>query len=91
MGKAARIMAIPAAHHRMNYIHPFPDGNGRVSRLMNHAMAHAAGSARTGFGRSRAGLRAALRAAKNTNSIWIMRTCPVRAISMAGAIFRCGR
>ncbi len=43
MGKAARIMAIPAAHHRMNYIHPFPDGNGRVSRLMSHAMAHAAG------------------------------------------------
>jgi len=43
LGKAARIIAIPAAHHRFNYIHPFPDGNGRVSRLMSHAMAHAAG------------------------------------------------
>jgi Fic family protein len=43
MGKAARILAIPAAHHRFNYIHPFPDGNGRVSRLMSHAMAHEAG------------------------------------------------
>jgi len=43
MGKAARILSIPAAHHRLNYIHPFPDGNGRVSRLMSHAMAHAAG------------------------------------------------
>jgi Fic family protein len=43
LGKAARILAIPAAHHRFNYIHPFPDGNGRVSRLMSHAMAHAAG------------------------------------------------
>jgi Fic family protein len=43
LGKAARIMAIPAAHHRFNYIHPFPDGNGRVSRLMSHAMAHVAG------------------------------------------------
>jgi Fic family protein len=43
LGKAARIMAIPAAHHRFNYIHPFPDGNGRVSRLMSHAMAHIAG------------------------------------------------
>ena len=32
-----------AAHHRLNYIHPFPDGNGRVSRLMSHAMAHKAG------------------------------------------------
>jgi Fic family protein len=39
MGKAARIMAIAAAHHRLNYIHPFPDGNGRVSRLVSHAMA----------------------------------------------------
>jgi Fic family protein len=43
MGKAARILAIPAAHHRFNYIHPFVDGNGRVSRLMSHAMAHCAG------------------------------------------------
>jgi Fic family protein len=41
--KAGRIMAIAAAHHRFNYIHPFPDGNGRVSRLMSHAMAQLAG------------------------------------------------
>ena len=43
MGTAARIMAIATAHHRLNYIHPFPDGNGRVSRLMSHAMALQAG------------------------------------------------
>lgn len=43
LGKAARSLAIPAAHHRFNYIHPFPDGNGRVSRLMSHDMAHIAG------------------------------------------------
>jgi Fic family protein len=43
LGKAARIMAIGAAHHRFNYIHPFPDGNGRVSRLMSHTMAFSAG------------------------------------------------
>lgn len=43
MGTAARIMAIASAHHRFNYIHPFPDGNGRVSRLMSHAMAAVAG------------------------------------------------
>jgi Fic family protein len=43
LGKASRILAIPAAHHRFNYVHPFPDGNGRVSRLMSHAMALSAG------------------------------------------------
>jgi len=43
LGKAGRILAMATAHHRLNYIHPFADGNGRVSRLMSHAMAHAAG------------------------------------------------
>ena len=42
-GPAARILAMAAAHHRLNYIHPFPDGNGRTSRLMSHAMALKAG------------------------------------------------
>ena len=39
---SGRIIAVASAHHRLNYIHPFPDGNGRVSRLMSHAMALAA-------------------------------------------------
>lgn len=43
LGAGSRIIAIPAAHHRLNYIHPFLDGNGRVSRLMSHAMALKAG------------------------------------------------
>jgi Fic family protein len=43
LGPAMRLLALPAAHHRLNYIHPFPDGNGRVSRLMSHAMALNAG------------------------------------------------
>jgi Fic family protein len=38
LGKAARILVIPAAHHRFNFIHSFPDGNGRVSRLISHAI-----------------------------------------------------
>jgi Fic family protein len=42
-GPTGRILSIPAAHHRLNYIHPFLDGNGRVSRLMSHAMCQAAG------------------------------------------------
>lgn len=43
MGQGGRIAAMAAAHHRLNYIHPFVDGNGRVSRLMSHAMALQAG------------------------------------------------
>lgn len=43
MGRSGQIISMAAAHHRFNYIHPFPDGNGRVSRLMSHTMAAAAG------------------------------------------------
>lgn len=42
-GATGRILSIPAAHHRLNFIHPFVDGNGRVSRLMSHAMCQTAG------------------------------------------------
>lgn len=49
IGRAGRIVAMAAAHHRFNYIHPFPDGNGRVSRLMSHAMAWHAGVAAHGL------------------------------------------
>ena len=38
LGKAEAILASAAAHHRLLWIHPFLDGNGRVSRLMSHAM-----------------------------------------------------
>ena len=57
-------MAIPAAHHRMNYIHPFPDGNGRVSRLMSHAMAHAAGIGAHGLWSVSRGLARGLKSRK---------------------------
>lgn len=42
-GPAARVAQVVVAHHRFNYIHPFPDGHGRVSRLLSHAMAWQAG------------------------------------------------
>lgn len=61
MGMAARILAIPTAHHRLNYIHPFPDGNGRVSRLMSHAMAHQAGIGAMGLWSVSRGLARGLR------------------------------
>jgi Fic family protein len=38
LGKTASIIAAAAAHHRFVWIHPFLDGNGRVVRLMSHAM-----------------------------------------------------
>ena len=37
LGKAETILAAAAAHHRLLWIHPFLDGNGRVARLMSHA------------------------------------------------------
>ena len=42
-GQASRLLYMAIAHHRLNYIHPFLDGNGRVSRLMSHAMGLHAG------------------------------------------------
>ena len=48
-GQVTRVLAMATAHHRFNYIHPFYDGNGRVSRLMSHAMAHHAGIAAGGL------------------------------------------
>ena len=36
--KARQVIAVAAAHHRFLWIHPFLDGNGRVARLMSHAM-----------------------------------------------------
>jgi Fic family protein len=38
LGRSDAITAIAAAHHRLTWIHPFLDGNGRVARLMSHAM-----------------------------------------------------
>lgn len=49
LGTAGRLIAMAAAHHRFNYIHPFPDGNGRMSRLMSHAMALSAGAGAHGL------------------------------------------
>lgn len=38
LGKAQTIFSAAAAHHRLLWIHPFLDGNGRVARLMSYAM-----------------------------------------------------
>jgi len=38
LGKTNSIISTAAAHHRLRWMHPFMDGNGRVARLMPHAM-----------------------------------------------------
>ncbi len=35
--KIQRIIGVAASHHRLLWIHPFADGNGRVARLFSHA------------------------------------------------------
>jgi Fic family protein len=37
LSRIRQIVALGAAHHRLLWIHPFYDGNGRVARLMSHA------------------------------------------------------
>lgn len=37
LSKIQRIVAVAASHHRLVWIHPFLDGNGRVTRLFSHA------------------------------------------------------
>ena len=37
LGSSETVLAAAAAHHRLAWIHPFLDGNGRVIRLMSYA------------------------------------------------------
>jgi Fic family protein len=38
LNRTDSILGAATAHHRLLWIHPFLDGNGRVARLMSHAM-----------------------------------------------------
>lgn len=38
LGRVDSILAAASAHHRLVWVHPFIDGNGRVVRLMSYAM-----------------------------------------------------
>jgi Fic family protein len=38
LSKLRKIQTVGAVHHRLLWIHPFLDGNGRVARLMSHAL-----------------------------------------------------
>ena len=65
----ASIVALAAAHHRLAWVHPFLDGNGRVARLHTHLALHAQGltnglwSPLRGFARSEEKYRGMLKAA----------------------------
>jgi len=38
LSKIRSVVAVAASHHRLLWIHPFLDGNGRVTRMMSYAM-----------------------------------------------------
>lgn len=42
LGKFERVVAAGPMHHRLLWIHPFADGNGRVTRLMSYAVLRSA-------------------------------------------------
>jgi Fic family protein len=66
LSKTEQVIAVAAAHHRLVWIHPFYDGNGRVARLFSHAMLREIGigtslwSISRGLARSREDYRAVL-------------------------------
>lgn len=65
----ATLVAIAASHHRLAWIHPYPDGNGRLCRLHTHLGLFSAGftkglwSPLRGFARTQDRYRALLQAA----------------------------
>ena len=67
LGQIEQIVAAAASHHRLAWIHPFLDGNGRVTRLFSHAYliktridGHGLWTASRGLARNRDAYMAAL-------------------------------
>jgi Fic family protein len=38
LSRLRKIIGVAASHHRLLWVHPFIDGNGRVTRLLSHAV-----------------------------------------------------
>jgi len=76
LGKSNGIVAIATAHHRLAYIHPFLDGNGRVGRLMSHAMCLQAGIGVSGLWSISRGLARGLKGANDYMTMMAMADSP---------------
>lgn len=74
----AGLIDIPAAHHRFAYIHPFADGNGRVRRLMTHAMFLKAGMGAGGLWSISRGLARGLKSRDEYKAMLAMADTPRR-------------
>lgn len=46
---AAKLIDAAAMHHRLLFLHPFPEGNGRTVRIFTHALMHRAGAGAGGL------------------------------------------
>jgi len=75
LGSVKQVIAAAASHHRLAWIHPFLDGNGRVTRLMTHAYLKKAGigghglwTVSRGFARNREAYLGALAGADQPRS-----------------------
>jgi Fic family protein len=38
LSRLRKVIGVAASHHRLAWLHPFLDGNGRVTRLFSHAL-----------------------------------------------------
>ena len=55
LSRVMQIVAVAASHHRLLWIHPFLDGNGRIAKLFSHAFLKSQGVGKP-FGLFLAGL-----------------------------------
>lgn len=67
------VIATMAAHHRLLWIHPFPDGNGRTGRLFTDAMLKAHGVGGIGVWCLSRGLARSAQRADGSYKYYIMR------------------
>ena len=85
LSKLRKVIGVAASHHRLLWIHPFVDGNGRVARLLSHAWSCSTWAWAPKSGRSSRGL--ARNVAAYRVRLMACRRATRAAISMAAEIF----